>query len=83
MLSTPFITTYGDKPMDEPQNKFKVTYTTLTYAGNEYHLSFDNPPTQQELYQAVKSIDSCPFGFRLVSGRINETNRIVVKIYSD
>jgi len=69
--------------MDETTNKAKVTYGTIAYAGNEYHLTFDRPPTQEELCRAVKLIDPCPFGFRMVSGRINETTRIVVKIYTD
>jgi hypothetical protein len=79
----PAMITPGDTAMDKAKNKFKVTYVTPAYSGNEYHLTFDTPPTQEELYQSVRSIDSCPFGFRMVSGRINETNRIVVKIYTD
>jgi hypothetical protein len=69
--------------MDKQNKKFKINYVKTSYGGNEYHLSFTTPPTHEELYQAVRSIDSCPFGFRMVSGKPGESTLIVVKVYND
>lgn len=52
------------------------------YGGTVYRLTFIVPPTFDELDEAVKKIDVCPFGYRTLNTN-SDGDVITIKIHND
>lgn len=60
----------------------KVEYLRNEYGGQIYRLVFNEPPTPKQVGDAVKSVDSCPFGYGIL-GVSSGNCVIIIKIYND
>jgi len=72
--------------------KFEVVRSQVAHGGQIVTVGFSSEPTAREIDEAVRAIDDCPFGYRIL-GRVHSTVDhgeyvtpvflVDVKIYSD
>lgn len=66
----------------------KGEYLRNELRGQIYKFTFDSLPTVKEIYDAIKTVDSCPFGYRILYTVRTTTTKatqaaVIVKIHND